>query len=55
MREVVTGDAIFRAIKDAEKPARLIYIADTYDPFVRLPFLASCVQKVRRHAIVRNT
>ena len=46
MREVVTGDAIFRAIKDAEKPARLIYIADTYDPLRTVyPFLPAAYKK----------
>ena len=40
MREVLTGDAIFRALKDSKGDARLIYIADTYDPLRKLyPFL----------------
>ena len=46
MREVVTGDAIFRAIGDAEKNARLIYIADTYDPLRTVyPFLPAAYKK----------
>ena len=46
MREVVTGDAIFRAIGDAEKTARLIYIADTYDPLRTVyPFLPAAYKK----------
>ncbi|MGA3199737.1 MAG: lysine--tRNA ligase [Halobacteriota archaeon] len=46
MREVVTGDAIFRAIRDAEKAARLIYIADTYDPLRTVyPFLPAAYKK----------
>jgi len=32
MREVVTADAVLRAINDFGKEARLIYIADTFDP-----------------------
>jgi len=32
MREVVTADAVFRALKDKGADARLIYIADTLDP-----------------------
>jgi lysyl-tRNA synthetase class 1 len=40
MREVVTADAIFRAIKDVGKAARLIYVADSYDPLRTVyPFL----------------
>jgi len=40
MREVMTADAVFRAILSRGGEARLIYIADTYDPLRRLyPFL----------------
>jgi len=40
MREVMTADAVFRALLDRGCDARLIYIADTYDPLRRLyPFL----------------
>lgn len=40
MREVVTADAIFRAMEDIGKTARLIYIADTFDPLRTVyPFL----------------
>jgi len=46
MREVVTADAIFRAIKDSGKAARLIYVADTYDPLRTLyPFLPTVCRK----------
>ncbi len=40
MREVMTADAVYRALLDRGVEARLIYIADTYDPLRRLyPFL----------------
>ncbi|MHC1565960.1 MAG: lysine--tRNA ligase [Candidatus Syntropharchaeales archaeon] len=41
LREVITADAIYRALHDrGADDARLIYIADTYDPLRRLyPFL----------------
>jgi len=40
MREVMTADAIYRALLDKGVEARLIYIADTLDPLRRLyPFL----------------
>lgn len=40
MREVLTADAVYRALKDAGANARLIYIADTYDPLRKVyPFL----------------
>ncbi|MGZ4885391.1 MAG: lysine--tRNA ligase, partial [Halobacteriota archaeon] len=40
MREVVTGDAILKAIKNVGKAARLIYVADSYDPLRTVyPFL----------------
>jgi len=40
MREVMTADAVFRALIDRGVGARLIYIADTFDPLRRLyPFL----------------
>ena len=40
MREVVTADAIYRALLDRGVNARLLYIADTYDPLRRVyPFL----------------
>jgi lysyl-tRNA synthetase class 1 len=46
MREVVTADAIFRAIKQSGKTARLIYVADTYDPLRTLyPFLPTACRK----------
>ena len=40
MREVLTADAVYRALKDAGADANLIYIADTYDPLRKVyPFL----------------
>lgn len=40
MREVMTADAVYRALLDKGIDARLIYIADTFDPLRRLyPFL----------------
>jgi len=40
MREVMTAEAVFRALLDRGAEARLIYIADTYDRLRRLyPFL----------------
>jgi len=40
MREVVTADAVFRALKDAGAPARFNYIADNFDPLRKVyPFL----------------
>jgi len=41
MREVVTADAVFRALKDKGEDVRLIYIADTLDPLRKVyPFLS---------------
>jgi lysyl-tRNA synthetase class 1 len=41
MREVVTADAVFRALKDKGADVRLIYIADTLDPLRKVyPFLS---------------
>jgi Lysyl-tRNA synthetase (class I) len=40
MREVLTGDMIYRALVDRGKDAELVYIADTFDPLRRVyPFL----------------
>jgi len=40
MREILTGDAILRALRDAGERAKLIYIADDFDPLRRrYPFL----------------
>lgn len=40
MREVLTGDALYKAILKQGKNARLIYIADTFDPLRKVyPFL----------------
>jgi lysyl-tRNA synthetase class 1 len=46
MREVVTADAIFRAIKEVGNAARLIYVADTFDPLRTVyPFLPAAYKK----------
>jgi lysyl-tRNA synthetase class 1 len=46
MREVMTADAIYRALLDRGVKARLIYIADTFDPLRRLyPFLSEDFKK----------
>jgi len=40
MREVVTADAVYRALEDRGTDVRLIYIADTFDPLRTVyPFL----------------
>jgi lysyl-tRNA synthetase, class I len=42
MREVVTADAIHRVLSERGNTARLLYIADTYDPLRHVyPFLDS--------------
>ncbi len=41
MREVVTADAVYRALADKGADVRLIYIGDTYDPLRKVyPFLS---------------
>src|SRR3989304_1876706 len=41
MREVVTADTVYRALKDKGADVRLIYIADTFDPLRKVyPFLS---------------
>jgi lysyl-tRNA synthetase class 1 len=40
MREVLTGDAVFRAVRELGAPARFNYVADNFDPLRRVyPFL----------------
>ena len=40
MREVLTGDTIFRALKDRGIDARFNYVADNFDPLRKVyPFL----------------
>jgi lysyl-tRNA synthetase class 1 len=40
LREIIIGDAVYNALKDMGVDARLIYIADTFDPLRRrYPFL----------------
>lgn len=44
MREVLTADAIFRALRDAGASPRFNYVADDYDPLRRVyPFLDAAV------------
>jgi len=46
MREVMTADAVYRALLDRGVEARLIYIADTFDRLRRLyPFLPQSFQE----------
>jgi len=40
MREVVTADAVYRALRDRDVPVRFNYVADNFDPLRRVyPFL----------------
>jgi lysyl-tRNA synthetase, class I len=44
MREVLTADAVFRAVRDRGVPARFNYVADNFDPLRRVyPFLDATV------------
>ncbi|HJQ98461.1 MAG TPA: lysine--tRNA ligase [Candidatus Polarisedimenticolaceae bacterium] len=44
MREVLTADAVFRALKDRSVPARFNYVADNLDPLRHVyPFLDAAV------------
>lgn len=44
MREVLTADAVFRALRDRGAPARFNYVADNFDPLRRVyPFLDASV------------
>jgi lysyl-tRNA synthetase class 1 len=44
MREVVTGDAVFRVLRELGAPARFNYVADNLDPLRRVyPFLDAAV------------
>ena len=46
MREVVTADAVYKALSTTDCDSRLIYIADTYDPLRRVyPFLPKTYEK----------
>lgn len=46
MREILTGDALFRGLEDLGEKATLIYIGDTIDPLRRVyPFLDSSYEK----------
>ncbi len=46
MREVLTTEAVFRAVKDLGLDAELLYIGDTYDPLRKVyPFLDEKVYK----------
>ena len=40
LREIIIGDAVHKALRDMDVDAKLIYVADTFDPLRRLyPFL----------------
>ncbi|NYT04951.1 MAG: lysine--tRNA ligase [Methanomicrobiales archaeon] len=40
MREVITGDLVYKAMRDSGSPAELLYIADDFDPLRKVyPFL----------------
>src|SRR5215470_10567855 len=44
MREVLTADAIYRAVRDRGAPARFNYVCDNFDPLRRVyPFLDASV------------
>lgn len=44
MREVLTADAVFRAVRETGAPARFNYVADNFDPLRRVyPFLDAAV------------
>ncbi|HKQ61341.1 MAG TPA: lysine--tRNA ligase [Candidatus Polarisedimenticolaceae bacterium] len=44
MREVLTADAVFRALKQRDYPARFNFVADNFDPLRRVyPFLDAAV------------
>jgi lysyl-tRNA synthetase class 1 len=46
LREILTTDAVYRALCDKKIKAELIYIADTFDPLRKVyPFLPSCYGK----------
>ncbi|HJJ90901.1 MAG TPA: lysine--tRNA ligase [Methanocorpusculum sp.] len=46
MREVMTGDMIYKALKNRDIDAELIYIADDFDPLRKVyPFLSNTYQK----------
>ncbi|MDY6964513.1 MAG: lysine--tRNA ligase [Halobacteriota archaeon] len=52
LREVVTADAVYRALLDAGADARLIYIADTYDPLRKVySFLPESYERYVGHPI----
>lgn len=44
MREVLTADAVYRAVKDRGVPARFNYVCDNFDPLRRVyPFLDAAI------------
>jgi lysyl-tRNA synthetase class 1 len=46
MREILTADAVFRALRDLDVKCKLIYIGDTIDPLRKVyPFLESSYKK----------
>lgn len=52
MREIITGDAVLRALHDRGEEATLIYIADSFDPLrKRYSFLPESYEKYVGHVI----
>ncbi len=46
MREIMTGDMIFKALKSRDADAELVYVADDFDPLRKVyPFLPDSYQK----------
>ncbi len=53
LREILTADAVYRAIKEKGGEAQLIYIGDTFDPLRKVyPFLPSYYEKYVGMALV---
>ena len=48
MREVLTAEAVYRALDNKGEDAKLIYIGDTYDPLRKVyPFLPSSYKQYK--------
>lgn len=46
MREIITGDAVYRALRERDQEATLYYIADSFDPLRKVyPFLDRSYEK----------
>ena len=56
LREILTGDMITRACKDAGLEAEFVFIVDTADPLRKVyPFLSEEYSEVYRLSIGKNT